>query len=242
MKKIFQKTLIEKLICHSVSYNPGIYTFVNPYSYLIARKNIELVKKFDGIYIDGEYLAKLVRLFLKIQIKRISFDMTSVAPDVFSWAERNNKKIALVGTTQANIDKTKAFLLELFPNLNIIYSRNGFFSSKTEREFVLIELTRLAPDLIIAGMGAPLQERFLADIWETGWRGLGFTCGGFFHQSANGLKYYPEWANKLNLRWLYRIYDEPRLLKRYGIYYPLFVFKFISDWIAFISPFKRKKK
>jgi N-acetylglucosaminyldiphosphoundecaprenol N-acetyl-beta-D-mannosaminyltransferase len=80
-------------------------------------------------------------------------------------------------------------------------------------------------------MGVPLQEEFLIDLRDTGWTGTGYTCGGFFHQSARKLEYYPRLFDKLQLRWLYRMIQEPRLAKRYLLDYPKFVFIFIWDYI-----------
>jgi N-acetylglucosaminyldiphosphoundecaprenol N-acetyl-beta-D-mannosaminyltransferase len=101
-----------------------------------------------------------------------------------------------------------------------------------EQEEVQHEIVKLDPDFLVIGMGTPLQESFLSNIKSLGWGGVGFTCGGFIHQTASGLNYYPKWINKLNLRWLYRIWDEPRLLTRYLIQYPRFVVLFIYDLIS----------
>ena len=44
--------------------------------------------------------------------------------------------------------------------------------------------------------------------------GIGFTCGGFLHQTAQRMNYYPDWINKYNLRAFYRLYKEKGLFKR----------------------------
>ena len=112
--------------------------------------------------------------------------------------------------------------------LNVLRYRDGYFSDK-EREDELDLLIKDNPDIVIVGMGTPLQEFFLRDLRELGWQGTGFTCGGYLHQSSNGIDYYPKLIDKLNLRWLYRIYDEPKLFKRYTVDYSKFIFLFAYD-------------
>mgnify|MGYP000060826451 CR=1 FL=1 len=49
-----------------------------------------------------------------------------------------------------------------------------------------------------------------------GYQGIGFTCGGFVHQTAmNRMHYYPNWVDKMNLRFVYRMYKEKHTRTRY---------------------------
>ena len=99
-----------------------------------------------------------------------------------------------------------------------------------ERDCFLNELVDLNPDAVVVGMGAILQEQLLSDLYVKGWRGLGFTCGGYIHQTAmSGVNYYPDFIDKYNLRWLYRMIKEPKLIYRYLVSYPQFLFLFIVD-------------
>ena len=103
-----------------------------------------------------------------------------------------------------------------FPALNIVGSRNGFFSGEEDLRQEIDNIIEVAPDFLIVGMGAIKQEKFLLQVKEAGFLGCGFTCGGFLHQYAmQGKKYYPDWINRYNLRFLYRMYKEPYTIKRY---------------------------
>jgi exopolysaccharide biosynthesis WecB/TagA/CpsF family protein len=97
----------------------------------------------------------------------------------------------------------------------------------------LENIKELNPDIVVCGMGTPLQEQFLVDLQDTGWNGIGYTCGGFLHQTAGDIQYYPKWVDKYNLRWVYRIYDEPVLFKRYFGDYPKFFWYFMIDYIEY---------
>lgn len=218
--------------------SPQLLSFLNPYSYLLLRKNKAIMNNIDGFFIDGSFLVLFYRLFMGVKVKRTSFDMTSLAPIVFNDAIESNKKVFLVGSKQEEIDNAVATIKTNFSGLNIYRYRNGYFNQQ-ERERELELLVQEQPDIVVVGMGTPLQEQFLIDLRDKGWQGIGFTCGGFLHQTASGIQYYPKWMDKMNLRWLYRIYDEPKLIKRYTIDYSKFVFLFLCDVLRY-RVFKKK--
>jgi N-acetylglucosaminyldiphosphoundecaprenol N-acetyl-beta-D-mannosaminyltransferase len=86
------------------------------------------------------------------------------------------------------------------------------------------------PDIVIVGMGAIAQERFLLGLKQAGFSGKGFTCGGFIHQTAsNKIDYYPRWVDKLNLRFLYRMLKESYTRQRYAKAAFLFPVRFLAE-------------
>lgn len=210
-----------------------ISTFLNHYSYQVARRNMDAFAAVDHIYCDGILLCLFFRL-LGYPVERLSFDMTSVAPEVFADAETRGLSVALVGGEPGVADTARDRFLERFPNLHVVFSHSGFFNGKVDRDAVIDQLCEISPSIVVCGMGTPHQERFLSDLRAGGWTGAGYTCGGFFHQTADGgMDYYPAWMDKLNLRWLYRIYDEPKLITRYTVDVFGFLRCFLRDYRAF---------
>ena len=217
----------------------GLYTFLNHYSYLLARKNPELFSSFDEIHCDGIVLCLFLRL-IGIHKKRKSFDMTSLAPQVFNLAAAKGKSIYFIGGEPGVAEVAVGKFIEAYPQLQVAGIRRGFFASSLEREQDLKEIALKNPDFVIASMGTPHQEQLLVDLKKAGWRGYGYTSGGFFHQTAKaGLRYYPDWADRFNLRWAFRIADEPKLLKRYTLDFVKFLVLFSYD--AFLFKIKKQK-
>lgn len=201
-----------------------IYTFLNPVSYLNASKEKNLFKQFDGIFADGSLLVKAIYILYGVKIERRSFDMTSLAPNLFSFAEKNNKKVYIVASRQEEVEKACTIFKKQYPHLNIIGRRNGYFNNEIEIKTAIQEIIRIGPDFLIVGMGTITQEKFLLRAKQMGFRGIGFTCGGFIHQTAkNEIDYYPQWIDKYNIRFLYRMYKEKHTRKRYlkaGLVFP----------------------
>jgi exopolysaccharide biosynthesis WecB/TagA/CpsF family protein len=230
MKNIFEKTY-EKYTFNRT----GFYTFLNPYSYLYARKYADIYKNFDGVYIDGQWLVYFLAFFKIRKTTRVSFDYSSIADEVFNEICKLKLSIAIIGSTEESNKKFCEFLLKKYPNISIKISQNGYFSEDNKKKLIH-EIKNKGIEFVLVGMGTPMQEKFLVELKHSGWNGLAYTCGGFMHQTASsGEDYYPNIIDKYNLRFLYRIYDEPKLLKRYLIEYPKFVFYIIKDKL--VSPF-----
>lgn len=207
-----------------------IYTFLNPVSYLIALDNKTLFEQFDGIFADGSILVAAIKILYRKTVSRRSFDMTSLAPELLSFAEQNKKSIYIVASKQEQVEKAVDIFKERYPNLQICGYRNGYFTSDSEMDKEAKYITEINPDFLIVGMGALMQEQFLLKVKLAGFKGIGFTCGGFIHQtSQDEIEYYPAWADKLNLRFVYRMYKEKHTRKRYLQAAFLFPIRFILE-------------
>lgn len=193
-----------------------IYTYLNPVSYLSALDNKELFSKFDGIFADGSILVSAIKIVYGQSVTRRSFDMTSMALELFAYAEKNGKSIYIVASKQEQVEKAVDIFKERYPQLVFAGYRNGYFVSEEEMNIEAEKIAEINPDFVIVGMGILMQERFLLKVKEVGFKGIGFTCGGFIHQTAkNEIDYYPSWVNRMNLRFIYRMYKEPHTRKRY---------------------------
>jgi len=212
--------------------NNGIVTYVNPYSYLKLRKNIKL-DSIDFITSDGIVIKILSRFFLKRSVQRLSPDFSSYFKELFLDAVSKKSTVFLIGAKPELIDTSVQNIKNKFPLLNIVGYRHGFFENEIDMDDQVLEMTFLNPDLVIVGMGAPLQEKYLIKLKESNWNGNGYACGGFLHQTNKSVEYYPEWMNKMNLRWLYRIYCEPKLIRRYTVDYFWFLLVFFFDLIRY---------
>lgn len=219
MKRLIQKIIqsSEKSIETFFTNTGKIYSFLNPVSYINVRKYCEQYKDMDGLFADGELLIFFISLFYGKKIPRYSFDMTSLAKYFFSFACKNQKSVYLIGAEKEFICKASDVIKKEYPELNIVEFRNGYFSSFEERQQSIERIVEMQPDFVVVGMGSVVQDLYLMDLKKAGFKGIGFSCGGFFHQIAqNGSsEFYPSWIDKCELRYLYRMYKEPHTRKRY---------------------------
>jgi N-acetylglucosaminyldiphosphoundecaprenol N-acetyl-beta-D-mannosaminyltransferase len=144
-----------------------------------------------------------------------------------------DQSLYVIGSGDAEVRKCVENIKAQYPKLVVCGYRNGFFRTEGERSAALEEITRLSPDFVFVGMGTPAQELFLMDLRRS-WSGTGIACGAFIHQTAKRLMYYPGLINKSNLRWAFRVMEEPgKVLRRIFRDYTRFVGVFGLDFVRF---------
>lgn len=215
----------EKLPCRIdvlLPSNQGkVVTCLNPYYMELLKNEAELYNKFDYICSDGMLPIIMNRLFKKGKSIRISFDMTSLAKEVFEYLSTTKQGIYFIGSTDDSINKFIKVISTSYPLLNIKGWRNGYIGGTyTDVAQTIVESQA---DVVVIGMGAPIQDKFAVFLKEYGFNGTIYTCGGFYHQTVERMNYYPDWINKYNLRTLYRLVHERYVWGRLFKYYPRFV-------------------
>lgn len=235
-------TLINCIISSSEKYpeiiekpSSGIYTCINAYKYHIVRKHLDTFARMDGIFIDGIFMCWLIKLLWRKKIKRLSFDMTSMAKDVFRLAEEEKKSIYLIGDEDSKISEAVKTIKFAYPKLEIVGWHSGFFKNIEDRNNEINKIIYLSPNYTIVGMGGLIQEQFEIDLKENGYTGIVFTCGGFFHQILGKMDYYPNWVNKFNLRMPYRLIKEKNYKRLWHVLFTFPIYFTIDTFSTKIS-------
>jgi len=233
MKSILIQKILdtELLALEDVFSSKGVvYTFLNPVSYLDALKHQELFERFDGIFADGSLLVAAIRLMYGAKVTRRSCDMTSIGRHLLELSAKEGRSLYYVASKQEEIEKAVKMFREKFVGGNIIGFRNGYFADDNEMDEEVRHIVEVNPDFLVVGMGAIKQEEFLLRVKDAGYQGIGFTCGGFIHQTAhNDTNFYPAWVDKMNIRFLYRMWKEPHTRKRYLIAGFVFPIRFVWE-------------
>ncbi|MGS0683092.1 WecB/TagA/CpsF family glycosyltransferase [Shewanella sp. 125m-7] len=207
-----------------------IVSFVNPFSYTFISSNNRLVQKVDYWFSDGALLCFFSNIFRRDnKITRASFDFSSLAGIVFDFCERNTLNVAVVGGACLEIESAIINLKVIHPRLNVVYKRDGYFSTD---EFAQVshEINSSEVDVLIVGMGTPLQEEFSVFCNEKVKNiRLTFTCGGFISQTAIKGDYYHPLIKKFGLRWLQRAYMHSHVRQRLFKDYPVFIFRYLLN-------------
>lgn len=137
--------------------------------------------------------------------------------EVFKISKENGWKHFFYGSTQETLDKLKDKLEKTYPGLNIagMYSPPFKSSAQLESDEVLKIINESGADFVWVGLGAPKQERWMA-LHQGKICGLMVGVGAGFDYFAGNIKRAPEWMQKCNLEWLYRLVQDPkRLFARY---------------------------
>lgn len=108
-------------------------------------------------------------------------------------------------------------LMRRYPKLKIVGATDGgkIIATNFSRQRRLIEAVNLKkPDILLVGLGAPKQDKFIAR-WQRHLKcKVAMGVGGSFDYLIGQPKRAPGWMRKLNLEWLWRLIKEPRRFKR----------------------------
>lgn len=209
-----------------ISSNHGQIVTINPEMIETAAKNPEfarIINSSEMVVPDGIG----VQLGLKIlgkNVKRIAGIELGKALLVKSATE--NKRVALIGARENILTLAISRLKEDIPNLNIVYSHNGYFENDSE---ILNKAVQSNPDVVLVALGSPKQEIFISQLKSKLPNAVMIGLGGSFDVWAGVVKRAPEIYQKLGLEWLYRTIKEPQRFKRIFPTLPLFMLKVLKE-------------
>ena len=125
----------EKYSVNQIFESKGkVYTFLNPVSYLTALDNKELFGQMDGIFADGGLLVKAIKMLYAKVVTRRSFDMTSMAPELFAYVAKHGKTVYIVASKQEQVEEAVEIFRERYPKVKFAGYRNGYFASEQEMD------------------------------------------------------------------------------------------------------------
>ncbi len=197
---------------------------INPEMLTKSYKDEELsniIKNADLVVPDGIGVVMGLKM---IGVKTNRIPGIELAHGILEMAQMTSLTVALIGADEDTIQKTKAELLKQFPELNIIYVHNGYFNNE-EEQIIIKELQNLQPDIILAGLGFPKQEKFLTNFKNFEKRTIMIGVGGSFDVWAKKVKRAPMIFQKLNLEWFYRLLCQPSRFSRMFPAIPLFLLR-----------------
>lgn len=131
----------------------------------------------------------------------------------------NGLKHFFYGGTEETIDILKKKLPQTYEKLQIVGMVSPPFRAltKEEDEAIIQKINDAGADIIWIGLGAPKQERYMAE-HEEKVNGVMIGVGAGFDYYAGTIKRAPIWMQKMSLEWLYRLIQDPkRLFKRYFV-------------------------
>lgn len=121
------------------------------------------------------------------------------------------------GGSQDTLDTLKSVLEEKYHGIQIAGMYSPPYRPLTEEEDkeAIRMINESQADIIWVGLGAPKQEKWMAD-HEGKVCGLMFGVGAGFDYHAGKLKRAPKWMQKISMEWFVRLLQDPkRLWKRY---------------------------
>ena len=136
-----------------------------------------------------------------------------VACSVIKKISESGERLFLFGGKPSVAEQAAENLKKTYPFLNIVGTRNGYFSPE-ETDGIIAEINDSGADLVFVCLGAPMQEKWIAQNRDRLNCHVMMGIGGSLDVFAGITERAPEKWQKLGLEWLYRLKKEPKRFVR----------------------------
>lgn len=189
--------------------------FLNDHAFNIAQKDadyLSILNEADLLLNDGLG----VKLGAKLWGIRLEENLngTDLIPRLLQTCAMNGTSVFLLGATEDAVRTASDHLKAQFSESLIVGCRSGYFEDERE---IIAAINQSGADILLVGMGMPLQEKFIARHAQELKPTLRVAVGGYI-DFASGMKpRAPKLMRRLNLEWLFRMALEPRRMWRRNV-------------------------
>ena len=171
----------------------------------------------DLTLVDGQPLVWISKMKGNTPIRE-KISGSDLVPELLDELSRENRSVFILGGLGDTAKKAAKKGKKHYPGMSIAGTYApplGFEKDAKEIEKINHLVAKTHPDLLLACFGCPKQEKWMAE-HQGEIDGLMLGVGAGFDYYAENIKRAPEWMQKSNLEWLYRLMQDPkRLFKRY---------------------------
>ncbi len=146
-----------------------------------------------------------------------------LAQELLRRAPAEGRRIYFFGAAPGVAEKAKEKAEQLYPGIEIVGVRNGFFSP-ADNAAIITEIKAAHPDLLLVALGVPKQEKWIAAHLAALDVPAAIGVGGTLDVMAGVMKRAPYWMQKAKLEWLFRGLMQPKRAGRL-LALPKFVLK-----------------
>lgn len=104
-------------------------------------------------------------------------------------------------------------MVKQYPGLKIVGVHNGYFDEAEEKK-IIYDIKKLSPSILLVGLGAPKQEKWIYENMRLLGAKVSIGVGGSFDVMAGRTKRAPKPFQRLGLEWLYRLLTQPTRWRR----------------------------
>ena len=208
---------IDKLI----SENKNAYVVTPNVDHIIQLERggeiVDVYKHADLILCDGKPLVWISKWYgTPIKAKISGSDLF---PLLCQRAAQKGYRMFFLGAARGVAAKAAKNLMARYPGLKVVgtLSPTFGFEKDPEKTKEVIDIVKKAkPQILIVGLGAPKQEKFIYENREKLGVPVSLGLGASLDFEAGNVKRAPKWMSDHGLEWFYRITQDPkRLAKRY---------------------------
>jgi N-acetylglucosaminyldiphosphoundecaprenol N-acetyl-beta-D-mannosaminyltransferase len=222
--------LLEDLIRHRDGRTHSIF-IVNAHTLNMAAADAAyraVLNTADYVFGDGTG----VRWAARLQGIRLRGNLvgTDLVPELFRATAGCGYRYFLLGADEPTIGRAARFTREEFAGWTLAGYHHGYMADRPATAQVIRSINAARPDVLLVGMGNPLQERWIRDHQGELRVPVCVGVGGLFDLWAGNVSRAPRWLRSVGHEWLWRLCQQPRdKARRYLLGNPLFLARILRD-------------
>ena len=197
---------------------PTMVFFVNAHTLNLAMRDEayrEVLNSADCVFGDGTGVRWAMRAINGVRLKD-NVNGTDLTPRLLMATADGGYKCFLLGATPCDIKRAAEYVNQHYAGWTVAGYHDGYFSRAEETE-VVGKINQSGAQLLLVGMGNPLQEEFIARNRDRLTVPLAAGTGGLFTYWAGSLKRAPIWIRRLGAEWVHILLSQPHKWRRYLI-------------------------
>lgn len=136
-------------------------------------------------------------------------------------------RLAVVGGPNDLAERAGLAAEQQFP-VDLVYSSNGY---RKDTDVLLAEISAASPDVLLVGMGMPLEAIWVGSNKESIDATIAITCGGWLRLLAGEEQRAPVLLQRIHLEWLWRLSsDKSRTVNRYRLGFSSVIRAIVGAW------------
>ena len=159
---------------------------------------------------------------------RANLNGTDFIPALLASTHEGAMSCYLLGGEQEVVVKAAKEIERLFPNWTVVGHHHGFLNQDTTAS-VIDEIQAARPDLLLVGMGNPLQEYWISENRDKLPVNLIVGVGALFSYISGDYRRAPHVMRKLGGEWLWVLVTQPHKWRRYVFGNPAFLWRSLVD-------------
>lgn len=182
-----------------------------------------IINRADLVYVDGAG----VRLAAALLGRWLPRRMTGAdwIHDLCARAASEGTRLYFAAGRPGVAERAKSILEGDHPGLRVVGTYHGYLSDDpAANESALDDIERAQPEIVLVGMGTPVQERWIRDNLDRIDAAVVWGVGALFDFVTGDVRRGPRWMLDHHMEWAARLFVEPgRLWRRYLVGNPLFL-------------------
>ncbi|OCL25475.1 N-acetylmannosaminyltransferase [Orenia metallireducens] len=234
--RVAQKEALNRVKSFIDSQNSHIIVTPNAEMIVRAHQDEELkriLNSADLVIPDGTGVVLASKLLGDPLAERVTG--IDLVKDLLEIGSKVGYNFYFLGGAPKVAQEAKTKVKEKYPNLNI-RTHHGYLDRESETK-VLEELENNRVDILLVGMGVPLQEKWLYKHLANLKVPVGIGVGGTFDILAGKKKRAPKVMQNFHLEWLYRLLQEPKRLARMSAL-PQFIYEVLQEKLKKLNKLK----